>query len=103
MVDKELHRLSRAELIEMLLEQSKRVASLERQLEETEEKLRDREIILSETGNIAEAALKLNGVFEAAQAASEQYIQGVKSMLIREKGADSRMIDEVQITNNKAV
>jgi tRNA U34 5-methylaminomethyl-2-thiouridine-forming methyltransferase MnmC len=84
MADKELRKLSRAELIEMLLEQSKRVANLEEQLKKAKEKLKNREIILNEAGNIAEAALRLNNVFEDAQAASEQYVQGLKALFMRE-------------------
>lgn len=37
-----------------------------------------REIELEEAGSIAEAALRLNGVFEAAQQAAEQYLMNVR-------------------------
>lgn len=39
-----------------------------------------REIELEEAGSIAEAALRLNGVFEAAQKAAEQYLINVRSL-----------------------
>lgn len=38
----------------------------------------DRKIELEEAGNIAEAALKLNKVFEAAQKAADQYLYNLK-------------------------
>lgn len=78
MTDKELKKLSRAELLEMLIAQSKEVASLKKQLQEANEKLEDRRIMIENSGSIAEAALHLNGVFEAAQNAAEQYLENIK-------------------------
>ncbi len=78
MTDKELKKLKRAQLLEMLIEQSKEVASLKKQLQEANEKLENRQIIIENSGSIAEAALHLNGVFEAAQNAAEQYLENIK-------------------------
>ncbi len=79
MTDKELKRLSRAELLEMLIEQMKENEDLRSQLEEANKKLDNRKIIIENSGSIAEAALKLNGVFEAAEKAAEQYLENIKS------------------------
>ncbi len=78
MTDKELKKLSRAELLEMLIAQSKEVDSLKKQLQEANEKLEDRRIMIANSGSIAEAALHLNGVFEVAQNAAEQYLENIK-------------------------
>lgn len=78
MTEKELHKLKRAELLEMMLAQSREIDSLRARIEELEEKLADREIRIQESGSIAEAALKLNGIFEAAQAAADQYLENVR-------------------------
>lgn len=43
-----------------------------------EEMKASRLIELTESGNIAEAALRLNGIFEAAQRCAEQYLMNVK-------------------------
>lgn len=77
MTDKELKRLSRTELLEMLLEQTKEVERLRRELEITTAQLNDRRLLLDNSGSIAEAALHLNGVFEAAQAAADQYLENI--------------------------
>ncbi|MEE1126510.1 MAG: DNA repair protein [Acutalibacteraceae bacterium] len=79
MTDKELRKLSRSELLEMLLIQSKEVERLKNELEEANRKLEDRRIILQESGSIAEAALKLNDIFEVAQKAANQYLESIKS------------------------
>ncbi len=78
MTDKELKRLSRADLLEMLVIQSRENEELKAKLSAAEEKLKSREIAVKESGSIAEAALKLNGVFEAAQSAAEQYLENIK-------------------------
>ena len=80
MTEKELHKLKRAELLEMMLAQSREIEVLRARIEELETKLADREIRIRESGSIAEAALKLNGIFEAAQAASDQYLENIRRL-----------------------
>ncbi len=94
MTDQELKRLSRAELLELLITQSREVEQLKDRLEQAEAKLRSREIILSEAGSIAEASLKLNNVFAAAQAASEQYLQNVQGLCQRQEALCAQMEQE---------
>jgi hypothetical protein len=80
MTEKELHKLKRAELLEMMLAQSREIEVLRARIEELETKLADREIRIRESGSIAEAALKLNGIFEAAQAAADQYLENIRRL-----------------------
>ena len=80
MTNKELKKLTRLQLLELLVEQGKEMERLKRRAERAEEKLRKRMLLLSEAGSIAEASLRLNGVFEAAQAAADQYLDSVRSM-----------------------
>ena len=80
MTDKELKKLSRAELLEMLIEQSKRADELQAKLDKAEEELNSRQLKVDEAGSIAEASLRLSGVFEAAQAASEQYLENIRAL-----------------------
>lgn len=80
MTNRELKKLTRLQLLELLVEQGKEMERLRRRAERAEEKLRKRMLLLSEAGSIAEAALRLNGVFEAAQAAADQYLDSVRSM-----------------------
>ena len=59
MTDRELQKLKRVELLQLLVEQS-------------------RELRLQEAGSIAEASMQLNGVFEAAQRAADQYLESIR-------------------------
>lgn len=80
MTDKELKRLSRTELLEMLLAQAEENEKLKVRLEEMQTRLDNRRIILEEAGSIAEAALQLNGVFQAAEAAAAQYLENIRRL-----------------------
>lgn len=92
MTDKELRRLSREELLQMLLQQTREVERLEKELAAAQQVLDDRNIMLEQAGNIAEASLKINRVFEAAQRAAEQYIINVHRLYTQ--GEKSRTDDE---------
>ena len=78
MTDKELRRLSRGELLEMLIAQAAENDQLKNRLEQAEAQLRDRKIAISNAGSLAEAALSLNGVFQAAEAAAQQYLENIE-------------------------
>lgn len=80
MTDKELRRLSRAELLEMLLAQTEENERLRERLDEAEAALNDRRIEIERAGSLAEASLRLNKVFTAADEAARQYLENVQRM-----------------------
>ena len=80
MTDRELRKLSRAELLELLLEESRENERLRAQLQEMNEKLADRAIRIERAGSIAEAALQLNGVFQEAEEEAAQYLENVRRL-----------------------
>ena len=78
MTNKELKHLSRAELLEMLIERTNEVERLSKELDETKRLLNDKKITIENAGSIAEAALALSGVFDRAQAAADLYLSNIK-------------------------
>jgi len=78
MTEKELLKLKKSELLEIMLAQSKEIDKLRAQLAKAKAQLAEREIAIKESGSIAEASLKLNKVFEEAQRAADQYVENVK-------------------------
>lgn len=91
MTDKDLKRLRRDELLEILIAQSKKMDQMQAELDAARAALDSREILLQEAGSIAEAALRINGVFEAAEAAAQQYLENIRRMsgpLPEEEGAE---------------
>ena len=73
MAEKDLRRLSKTDLLELLIEQGRENLALKQRLEAAEAELAQRRIDIAQSGSIAEAALKLSGVFEAAQKAIDLY------------------------------
>lgn len=57
MTDKEVRRLSRAQLLEMMVAQGKEIEKLQAQLREAKQQLADRKIEFQKAGSLAEAAL----------------------------------------------
>ena len=78
MTEKELKKLNRYQLLELLIAQTERADQLQALLEKTEQQLNEQEIKLSALGSIAEASLQLSGVFQAAQDAADLYVASVK-------------------------
>ena len=78
MTEKELRKLNRYELLEMLLAQGKKLERLERELAEANERLAQRQQIVATSGTMAEAAMRLNRVFEAADSAVKEYLSNME-------------------------
>ena len=80
MTDKELRWMSRRELLEILIAETEENTRLRTELEQARATLEDRRILLKESGSMAEAALRLNGVLEAVDRAALQYLENVRRM-----------------------
>lgn len=77
MTDKELRRLSRAELLQLMLEQARENEQLRGEVSALREQLEQQKITCENIGSLAEAALAINNVFQAADRAAQQYLQEV--------------------------
>lgn len=78
MTDKELRRLSRRELIQLLLEQTKELERVQQELKKAQSALESRELAIHKVGSIAEASFAVNQVMEAAQNAADQFLENTK-------------------------
>ncbi len=96
MTDKELRRLSRGELVEIIYELQKQLAASQSELHKAEQALSRRELTLRNAGSIAEAALGLNEVFAHAQAAADQYLAEVIRANSQAEEESKRIISEAQ-------
>ena len=92
MTEKELKKLNRSELLEILVAQGEKIETLEQQLADAQKALQDRRIEISSCGSIAEAALKLNHIFEDAESAAAQDLESVR---LQEKTA-GRIISDAE-------
>lgn len=76
--EKDLKKLNRYQLLELLIVQTSRADKLQARLEEVEKQLNEKDLKMTSLGSIAEASLQLGGVFQAAQAAADLYIAEAK-------------------------
>ena len=73
-----IKKMSRIDLLELLIIQRKTIDELEIKIASLNKLIEYREAKIKNIGTIAEASLVLNGVFEKAQEAANQYLENVK-------------------------
>lgn len=79
MTDKELRRLHREDLLQILITQQRQIEDMTAALEDSEAALKDKRMAIEEAGSIAEAAMRVNGVFTAAQKAADRYMEEMRA------------------------
>lgn len=80
MTEKELHKLRREDLLDMLIRQSEDYARLTDELTKAKEELAKRALAMENAGTLADAAFELNGVYHAADEACSQYVESIRQM-----------------------
>lgn len=93
---KDIKKLSRADLIEIIYSLKKSEEALQEQVEALRAELDDRTIKLEKLGSVAEAAIAVSGVFDAAQSAADTYLDEVKRKHSAVDAECIRMIAEAQ-------
>ncbi|HHU84222.1 MAG TPA: hypothetical protein GXZ23_03510 [Clostridiales bacterium] len=83
--EKKLRKLSRRDLLQMLIEQSQEVELLKKKLAEAEAALENKTIAIDEAGSIAECSFKLSGIFQATQDACQMYMDNVRQLCQRQE------------------
>ena len=78
MTEKELKKLNRYQLLELLVLQTEKADRLQQELDTVKAQLEEQNIRLSKLGSIAEASLQLSGVFDAAQKAADMYLDAAR-------------------------
>ena len=121
MTDRELKKLDKTELLEILIDLSdenealrKENAALKAKLDAVMEQPPQREVFEQapsaiqpmpnqEIGSIAEVAVRVNGVFEAAQAAADQYLSTIRAMNANKDEEYRRIIKKAMFQANEIV
>ena len=102
MEEKELRKLNRVQLLELMYEQQTRIEELEKENESLKAELDDRNIILGKVGSIAEASLALTKVFDEAQKSADIYLDSIRNIYnkIRRKAAEEQKTNTAQTERN---
>ena len=96
MTEKELRRLSRTDLLELLLAQRRENEQLRCVLDQTQAQLADRTIKIDKAGSIAEASLQLSGIFNAAQDSCQYYLDNIRLLSERQSQICQQMEQETR-------
>lgn len=78
MTDKEFKRLSRSQLIDIIYQFQLKQEDLIAENEKLKRALADKRILVDNSGNLAEAALEIHNVMQAAQKAAEHYLEEIQ-------------------------
>lgn len=102
MTDRELQRLRREDLLQILIGQQKQIQELTEALEKAQTALDSRKIELANCGSIAEAALKMNDVFKAAEKAAADYTARVNELADQKLAEAENKLREAQAKFDEA-
>lgn len=80
MISKELKRLSRRELVDIIYQLKKNEQEMQEEIESLKNELQDKRISLSVAGSIADAAVSITNVFSTAQMTADVYLREISAM-----------------------
>lgn len=92
MNEKDLKKLSRQNLVDLIISQNSRCENLQKRIEILEQHLRNREIPEKEPGSLIDASREILRIFTEAQQEAEQYLDVVNKFNL-EKQAEINIID----------
>ena len=80
MISKELKRLSRRELVDIIYQLKKDEQEMQEEIELLKNELQDKRIRISTAGSIADAAMSVTNVFSTAQMTADIYLREISCM-----------------------
>lgn len=98
MISKELRKLSRRELMDIIYQMKKNEQKLQEEIVSLQEALQDKRIRLAEAGSISEAAASITNVFSAAQKTADLYLHEISCMKEETEKECAKMVEEANKT-----
>lgn len=96
MTDRELKKLHRRDLLELLVQQTEDNESLQAQIDLLTVQLQSRNLNISKAGSLAEAVVQINDMFRTADIVAKQYLDNVRSLVDRQEEVCAQMEQECQ-------
>ena len=96
MVSKELKKLSRRELVDIIYQLKKNEEQLQEKIATLEEELQDKRIKLSVAGSIAEAAVDITNIFHTAQRTADLYLHEIACMKAEAERECAKMLEDAR-------
>lgn len=79
MTEKELRKLNRYQLLELLVSQTERGDRLQARVDELEKELSEQNLRIASLISVAETALEFKGIFDTAKASAQLYISDAQA------------------------
>ena len=98
MVGKELKKLHRRELMDIIYQMKKNEQQMQAEIASLQEALQDKRIRLSTAGSISEAAASITNIFSAAQKTADLYLHEISCMKEDTEKVCTKMIEDANNT-----
>ena len=96
MIGKELKKLSRRELVDIIYQLKKNEQEKQEEIAALEEALQDKRIRISVAGSIAEAAADITRVFSVAQRTADLYLNEIAAMKEDTEKECAKMLEDAR-------
>ena len=96
MINKELKRLSRRELVDIIYQLKKNEQNLQDQIAALQDALEDKRIRISNAGSIADAAADITKILTAAQDAADLYLNEIQEMKAEAQAECEKIIENAK-------
>lgn len=101
MISKELKKMSRRELMDIIYQMKKNEQQMQEEITSLQEALQDKRLRLSIAGSVAEAAASITNVFSAAQMTADLYLQEISCMKEETEKECAAKVEEANRTVEK--
>ena len=102
MVSKELRKLNRRELIDIIYQMKKNEQQMQEKITALESALEEKRLRISQAGSIAEAAVSVANVLNAAQEAADLYLHEIACMKAEAEQECERILAQARKTASKS-
>lgn len=87
MTDKELKKLRRRDLLELLVQQTEDNERLQAKIDELTAQLENKNLTVEKAGSLADALTEINGMFKTADDTAKQYLENARMMARRTRAS----------------
>ena len=96
MIGKELKKLSRRELVDVIYQMKKNEQQMQAEILSLQDALQEKRIRLAEAGSLSEAAAAITNVFSAAQMTADLYLREISCMKEETEKECAKMVEEAE-------
>ena len=101
MVNKELKKLSRRELVDIIYQLKKNEQEMQEQIAALQKELKDKRIRVAVAGSIADVAIDVSKILDAAQETADVYLYEIASMKVDAEVECKEMLNEAKLNAAK--